>query len=180
MFKIITVLMVFAITGCGRSIVNQSVTVQSESDSPKTSMLYGDSRCVDNIYIESRDCVGGRSLTDLDYINTDYDVIIIHLGFNDMFTVTPEQYGAHLAYLIHGAEYKTWCILPTWFNYHRPSSMVAEFREQMILICTNIKDPQIEGYQEDQIHYTDINYQHVYEVYQEITSPEINPRKQPH
>lgn len=171
--KYLLVIIALFLTACssgggGSNSPKVSDTIQSETPEPLTSMWYGDSRCASNTYLESRNCFGGRKLIDLDHIDTDYDVIIIHLGFNDMFVATPEQFGAHLAYLIQGVESKTWCILPTWANYNRPAWLVSEFRQAMIDACPNTVDPQIEGYDADRIHYTDENYQQIREAYKGI------------
>lgn len=165
MFKIITVLVVFAITGCSEGHHNPV---------PLTSIWYGDSRCVDNEYIESRDCVAERKLLHLESIDTSYDIIIIHLGLNDMWVTNAETYGAHLSALIAGNEHKVWCIIPTWFNYFQSSEKVAAFREQVINRCPNTVDPNIDPYHNDQVHYLDANYRQILDIYQSIRDLESN------
>lgn len=172
--KILMLGMMVLLTACGGGgggnapEEKEQVVEVSVQSSGMSSMWYGDSRCVDNQYIESRDCVGGRALVDMQELDLNYDRIIIHMGFNDMFKVDARVFGAHLSYLIRGAEERVWCILPTWANWNRPSEMVAAFRDEMYAACTRVVDPNIEGYQEDRIHYTDENYRQVHEVYQGI------------
>jgi len=159
------------ITGCssgGGSDTETTVVIETESVEPLTYIWYGDSRCVGNNHIENRDCEPGRKLVNLKEIDFSYDIIVIHLGFNDIFQgVDSKRFGNHLSELIQGSD-KVWCVLPTWFNYHHPSEKVALFRQEMLDRCVNTIDPGIDPYKPDQIHYTDVNYQQAREALDEI------------
>jgi len=92
------------------------------------------------------------------------------MGHNDMKNgkVPVEVFSAHLDHLIHGIKDKVWCILPTSINHYVEPYIVDAYRRAMLDVCANTKDPQIEGYADDKIHYTDYNYQQVFSVYEEI------------
>lgn len=153
------------LAGCS----SQSSDKPAEPIEP-TSILIGDSRCAGNYLIEDRDCEPGRKLTSIDYIDPTPDIIVLHLGINDMSQgVDPEVFKAHLQYLITDIEDKVWCILPTWHNEHIPVHIIQAYRQAFIDTCQTI-DPQIQPYQDDGIHYTEENYRQVSEVYGSITA----------
>ena len=154
--------------GSSEPVTSEGVIQTDQPTVEPTYIWYGDSRCVSNEYIENRDCVGGRTLWSLKEIGPSYDFVIIHLGFNDIWVGRDSvEFGVHLSELIQGSR-KVWCVLPTWFNYHFPSEVVALFRQEMIDRCPNTIDPGIDPYQTDQIHYTDVNYRQAGEVLDEI------------
>ena len=133
----------------------------------------GDSRCHNNPYLENKNCKPGRQLvhlTEITPFQKSHDIIIIHLGHNDMKNglIDPVVFGEHLSFLIQGIEDKVWCLIPTPINYYVDASIVNEYRQQMLDRCINTVDPQIEGYAEDQIHYTDVNYRQIMEVLDNI------------
>lgn len=138
----------------------------------KTAIWYGDSRCTKNPYLPVKKCVSGKQLVEVDQLDPSYSIIIIHMGHNDMKRgkVPVPLFKAHLDYLIADIREKVWCILPTPINYYVEPHIVESYRQAMLDTCINTRDPQIEGYADDRIHYTDYNYQQVLAVYDEILS----------
>lgn len=164
------------LTGCGGGGGNEPATsetvIQTEQPAietaPLTSIWYGDSRCLWNKYLESKDCVGGRKLIHLEAINPDYDRIIIHLGYNDLWgRFDSELFGAHLEHLITGIEDKVWCVLPKWYEKY-PTHYVDELRAQILRVCKHTVDPLIQPLTEDGVHYTNENYLQIQGLYESI------------
>jgi len=171
--KYLLIIIALLITACSGSSSEEEpvkTTTRTEPLTPMTSIWYGDSRCVANHYIENRQCVGGISISGIDFIDPEYDRIIIHLGINSMSWLDSEIWAAKLADLIRGIEYKVWCVMPSYHNAIVSIDVVQRYRNAMAATCTHIADPNIEPLQEDGIHYTDYNYRQVETVYKEIMS----------
>ena len=86
-----------------------------------------------------RQCANGVKLTDVSYIPSDYDLIFLHYGANDIKGITTaEQFRNQLLYLLPTTSAKVYCVLPV------TSAKLASgdaFRQVMFDECTYTLDP---------------------------------------
>ena len=156
------------LTGCsGGSSYSESVE-STEPEKPVTGIWYGDSRCSANPYLDSKQCIPGKAMPQMEPLDFSYDRIVIHLGVNSMPWHDVHIWAYHLDDLIKPNPDKVWCVLPAWFNPTVSIQIISDFREAMLAICTHTVDPQIQPYGPDGIHYTDSNYRQVRDVYLDI------------